>query len=443
MDIALGLGAVLFLILINAFFVGVEFALVAVDRNTIEALAEEGDRRAKATLGALRALSFELSGAQLGITISSIVLGYIAEPTLARLIDPALEAFGLPEGTALGLSLMLALAIATSVQMVLGELVPKNIAIARPVPTALRLGGPGALANRIMKPLIVVFNGAANWTVRRLGVEPKDELTVVRSLEEIEQLIHSSAEGGFLRQEEFSLLSRSISFAGKTASDALVPRTSVVGVPADATLVELARISLEHGHSRFPVHGENLDDVKGIVLVKDVFAVPYSERASTPVAKIMQDAPIVPESRDLESLLLELRASRKQMAVVVDEYGGTAGIITVEDIIEEIVGDIEDEYDVGEAARFTQPAIAGVNVVSGMLHPDEVFEQTGFEMPPGDYETLAGFLLSVCGHIPQQGEHISYEDWEFKIIEMDRNRIDRVLIVAPGGSVEEPEEGSR
>lgn len=442
MEIALGLASILLLILINAFFVGVEFALVAVDRNAIEALADEGDRRASATLQALKSLSFELSGAQLGITISSIVLGYIAEPTLARLLDPALEAVGLPEGTALGLSLALALAIATTVQMVLGELVPKNIAIARPVQTALRLGRPGRVANRFMKPLIVVFNGAANWTVRRLGVEPTDELTVVKSLEEIEQLIHTSAKGGFIRQEEFSLLSRSISFAGKVAADALVPRTSIEGISTTDTCTDLARLSTECGHSRFPVYSENLDDIKGIVLVKDVFGVPHSERDSTPVERITQDAPIVPESRDLESLLIELRAERKQMAVVVDEYGGTAGIITIEDILEEIVGEIEDEYDVGEGARFTQPAIKGVNVVSGMLHPDEVREQTGLQIPEGDYETLAGFLLSLAGHIPEKAEHISFEGWEFKIVEMDRNRIDRVLVVAPGETPDEEGEAA-
>jgi CBS domain containing-hemolysin-like protein len=210
-----------------------------------------------------------------------------------------------------------------------------------------------------------------------------------------------------------------------------------VGISAADSAADLARVSLQCGHSRFPVYGENLDDIKGIVLVKDVFAIPHPERTTASVERIMQEAPIVPESRDLESLLLELRAERKQMAVVVDEYGGTAGIITLEDIIEEIVGDIEDEYDVGEGARFTQPAIKGINIITGMLHPDEVREQTGLDIPEGDYETLAGFLLSLAGHIPEQGEHISYEGWEFKIVEMDRNRIGRVLVVAPGQDIQD------
>ena len=438
MEILIGLVAVLLLTLGTAFFVGVEFALMAVERSRMESMAEDGDRRAGSVVAALKSLSFELSGAQLGITMTSITVGYIAEPTLARGLEPILEDLGLPAGTALGVSVGIALFLATLIQMVLGELVPKNLAIARPVGTALFLGPPGRRVNQFLKPLIVVFNGSANWTVRRMGVEPKDELSVVRSLEEIEQLVHSSAKGGLLRQEEFSLLSRSISFAGKTAADALVPRTAIVGISATDTAVDLGRVARECGHSRFPVYGENLDDIQGIVLVKDIFAIEYPKRPETPVSKLMQEAPIVPESRDLESLLLELRAERKQMAVVVDEYGGTAGIITLEDIIEEIVGDIEDEYDVGGATHMTQPAIQGVNVVSGMLHLDEVREQTGLEIPEGDYDTLAGFILSVIGHIPQKGEHISWESWEFKVIEMDGNRIDRVLVVAPG---EETPEG--
>jgi CBS domain containing-hemolysin-like protein len=440
MELVIGLVAVLLLTLGTAFFVGVEFALIAVERSRVETLAAEGDRRAGIVLRALKALSFELSGAQLGITITSISVGYIAEPTLAEGLRPLLTDLGLPERSTLGVAVGIALFVATMIQMVLGELVPKNLAIARPIGSSLVLGPLGHAVNLAIKPLIVVFNGAANWTVRRLGVEPKDELSIVRSLEEIEQLVHSSREGGFLRQEEFSLLSRSITFAGKTAADALVPRTSVDGIEADRSLDALRRLSLDSGHSRFPVCGESLDDIKGTVHVKDIFSVPYERRESTAVAKIMQEALIAPESRDLESLLLDLRSGRKQMAVIVDEYGGTAGIITLEDILEEIVGEIEDEYDVGGGAQVTQPAIQGVNLVSGMLHLEEVREQTDLEIPDGDYETLAGFLLSLIGRIPEKGEHISYNGWEFKIVEMEGKRIDRVLVVAPGQDVpvEEP-----
>jgi CBS domain containing-hemolysin-like protein len=439
MELVVGLVAVLLLTLGTAFFVGVEFALVAVERSRIEALSDDGDRRAGIVLKALKSLSFELSGAQLGITITSISVGYIAEPTLAAGLRPMLVDLGLPERSTLGISVGLALFVATMIQMVLGELVPKNLAIARPIGSSLVLGPLGHAVNLFLKPLIVIFNGAANWTVRRLGVEPKDELSIVRSLEEIEFLVHSSLEGGSLRQEEFSLLSRSINFAGKTAADALVPRTSIDGIRSDRNLDELRRVSLDSGHSRFPVYGENLDDLKGTVHVKDIFAIPYERRESTPVAAIMQEPLIAPESRSLESLLLDLRSGRKQMAVIVDEYGGTAGIITLEDILEEIVGEIEDEYDVGETARVTQPAIKGVNLVSGMLHLDEVREQTDLEIPEGDYETLAGFLLSLLGRIPERGEHISHDGWEFKIVEMEGKRIDRVLVVAPGQDVPDEE----
>ena len=433
--------AILLLTLGTAFFVAVEFALVAVERAGIEARVAEGDRRAVATMAALRSLSFQLSGAQLGITITSLVVGYLAEPLVAVGLSPLLEDLGLPRSTSLGVAVTFALVLATSIQMVLGELVPKNFAIARPIGSALLLAPPLRLMNMVLKPLILFLNGTANWTVRRLGIEPKEELDLVRSLDEIEMLIHLARKGGSLGEQDFNLLSRSIGFGGKTAADALVPRTSIVALEPAATLSDVSTVALETGHSRFPVMGESLDDLLGVVLVKDIYRFPRAEWSTVHIGRAMQQVPVVPESRDLESLLLEMRRDRKQIAIVLDEYGGTAGIITIEDLLEEIVGDIEDEYDLDDPPRTTQPQLSGVHLLSGLLHSDEVQEACGFNIPEGDYDTLAGFLLSRFERLPTQGEHISVDGWELKVVEMDRRRIAQVLAVAPD-PIEDQGEGA-
>lgn len=285
--------------------------------------------------------------------------------------------------------------------------------------------------NRLFRPLITFLNEAANWTVRRVGIMPQEELMPVRSLQELDLLIHSSRAAGSLMEEEFNLLSRSITFGSKTASDALVPRTAIVALQSHETIAALTRKALQHGHSRFPVYGENLDDIIGVVHVKDVYRFDDEARASTPVASIARDALVVPESRDLESLLVDIRRERQQLVVVVDEFGGTAGIVTIEDLLEEIVGEIEDEYDLIDAPQLTSGVPEGVHVLSGLLHPDEVEDACGFEIPPGPYDTLAGFLLSLFDRIPEQGAHACYQSWEFKVIEMDAKRIDKVLVVVP------------
>jgi CBS domain containing-hemolysin-like protein len=345
-------------------------------------------------------------------------------------LDPVIEWAGLPERTAFGVAVALALGIATAAEMVVGELVPKNLAIARPLETAYKVATPLRTYNMLFRPLIVFLNAAANWTVRLLGIEPREELQSVRTLDELELLVHSSREEGALREDEASLLARSISFENKVAADALTPRTSIVALPDSATIADLADKALETGHSRVPFYGESLDEIKGTAYIKDIFRIEPDERPNTPITRILQDALFVPESRDLGSLLVEMRRERKHLAVVLDEFGGTAGVITIEDILEEIVGDIEDEYDPSTPAEVGQTP-EGIHVIAGMLHPDEVEDAIGFEMPEGDYETIGGFIVSLLGHIPEVGEHVAYEGWEFKVVAMDGRRVDRILVVAP------------
>lgn len=409
-----------------------EFGLVAVERATVEQTAEEGNKRAKSTLKALQTLSFQLSGAQLGITVTSLLVGFLTEPALSPALEPLVGLLPVGEARAAQLSTGLALALATGISMVLGELVPKNLAIARPLQVAFSVATPFRLVNALFKPVIVLLNGTADWTVRRLGIEPTGELSAVRSLDELELLIKSAAREGVLLKEEFSLLRRSVSFASKTAADALVPRTSVAGIARRSSVKDMKALALRTGHSRFPVYEENLDKIVGVVHVKDSYRLPAEARDRTGIEAIMQDVLAVPESRDLGSLLLEMRRLRRHLAVVIDEYGGTAGIVTIEDLVEEVVGEIEDEHDPEAAVVHVTPPLQGTTLLSGLLHPDEVFEACGLEIPTGSYETLAGFLLSLFDRIPQPGDHISYAGWELKVVEMERNRIAKVLLVAPG-----------
>jgi CBS domain containing-hemolysin-like protein len=410
------------LVLATAFFVAVEFALVAVDRPRVERRAEAGDRRARVLLRLVRRLSFQLSGVQLGITAASVVLGFVAEPVVAAAIEPAV---GRAPSIALGLVL------ATVFEMVIGELVPKSVALARPEATGLRLARSASVFGAVAGPLIRLFNAAADAAVRRLGIEPSEELASVRSLEELEYLVRSSGEEGTLAPEAYTLLRRTFRFDEKTAADALVPRVDVRWVPAEATVADLVALAVETGFSRFPVCGTDLDDTVGVVHVKDVYGLPYDERATTPVAAITGPAPVVPETAPLNGLLADFRAGGNHLAVVVDEYGGTAGIVTLEDVLEELVGDIDDEYD---PAAPTMSAVlpAGTYELPGTLHPDEVADACGFEIPDGPYETLAGFVLTVLGRIPVPGDAFVHDGWRLEVVDMDRKRVAGLRLSAPG-----------
>jgi CBS domain containing-hemolysin-like protein len=366
----------------------------------------------------LHRLSFHLSGAQLGITVASLVLGFVAEPTVASIIEPAIGH---------GAAVAVALILVTVASMVASELVPKNVAIARSDSASGLLAPPVLAYGAVFGPLIRLLNAAADKTVRRFGIEPKEELTAVRSLQELELLIRSSGEQGILDADAFTLLTRTIRFNDKTAADALVPRTSVTAVAPDDTIADLVRASVTTGFSRFPVCRDDLDDVVGSVHVKDVYRLPIDGRSEAPVSAVMVEPFVVPETRDLASLLLDLRTGN-HLAVVVDEYGGTAGIITLEDVLEEIVGDIDDEYD---RPKLTKVLPEGTYELPGSLHPDEVFDACGFEVPEGDYETLAGFVLDRLGRIPEPRDGFGHEGWRVDVVEMDRRRVAVVRLTAP------------
>ncbi len=435
----LPLAAFVLLTVGNAFFVAAEFGLVTVDRAKIEAQAEAGDRRAKTVRHALRELSFQLSGTQLGITLTALLTGYLAEPALSTLFDPLIEP--LAGDASDGITHALALIVATILSMLFGELVPKNAALARPMRVALATAAPLRTFSRIFKGLIAVLNGSANWLVRRIGVEPQEELASARSPEELGLLAAISARAGALPTETATLLRRTIRFGEKRAAKAMTPRVDVVGLKTSASVADLITVARQSGHTRFPVYENTIDLVIGVVGVSDALGVSPERRASTAVSTVAREPVYVPESLSLDKVLAALRAADADLAIVVDEYGGTDGVITVEDLAEELVGEITDEYDtdfdVAGAQELTAPGGEKTFLVDGLLREDELMEQTGFRLPEGPYETLAGYLLARLGHIPMVGESLEDNGWEFTVMRVDRHRVEQVRVGTPPESADD------
>jgi CBS domain containing-hemolysin-like protein len=409
----------------NAFFVAAEFSLVTVDRAAIEKGAQSGDRAARTVRASLRELSFQLSGAQLGITLAALLTGYLAEPALSRLLRPIF-------GGNHALTYFVALAIATLFSMLFGELVPKNAALARPMPLARATARPQRTFSRVLRWFIRGLNGSANFIVRRFGVEPQEELASARSPEELGLLAAISARAGALPEDTALLLQRTIRFGDKRAAEAMTPRVDVIALPAATSIADLLTTARDTGHSRFPVYESTVDLVTGVVTVIDGLGVPPAQRLTTTVASIAREPVYVPESLDLDGVLEILQAASTDLAIVVDEYGGTDGVVTVEDLAEELVGEIADEYDIAPAAfEITAPSGDRSVLVEGVLREDEVAEATGFRLPEGPYETLAGFIMARLGHIPSNGETLSEQGWEFTVVEVDRHRIEQVRVTRP------------
>jgi CBS domain containing-hemolysin-like protein len=452
---ALGLLAVVALTLGTAVAVASEFALTALERSQVDAhLAAVGDRRARAVARAHRDLPFQLSGCQLAITVTTLVTGYLAEPAVASLIRPGLTALGLSPGPAAGLSTALALVLATALSMVFGELVPKNLAIAEPLRTADAVVWIQAGFARALRPLIGGLNRSANAIVRRLGVEPAQELRSARSPGELGSLVRASGRSGTLDAATATLMDRSLRFTDRVAENLMTPRTRVITLTADDTLADLVAHARRTGLSRFPVRADDPDTVLGVVHVKQAFAVPGPTRATTPLREQVQPVPTVPQSLDGDTLMTTLRGSGLQLAVVVDEYGGVAGIVTLEDVLEEIVGDVRDEHDrdddhgdhgdhgsAGDAAgghdgdRGRHPGIRPLGcdawLVSGLLRRDEVGEALGFAVPPGAYETLAGLVLARLGRIPDVDDEVVVDGWRLVVARREGNRIAELRLHPP------------
>ncbi|WBB81823.1 hemolysin family protein [Micromonospora sp. WMMD882] len=443
MLIAVGLVLITVLTAATGYFVAQEFGYVAVDRGKLKQLADDGDQAAVRALQVTGRLSFMLSGAQLGITVTALLVGYVAEPYLGAGLAELLGVAGLSTTVSLPLSVALALVIATVVQMVLGELAPKNLAIARAEPLARALSRSTLIYLAVAGPLIKLFDRAAVRLLRRIGIEPIEELPSGATPEDLEKIIAESRQEGHLDAAMSDLLDRGLDFRELTAGEAMVPRVDVHTVRADEPVSRVVEL-LDTGHSRFPVRGaEGVDDLIGVVGISDVLGVPPAQRATTPVGAVAVPPLLVPETLPLPTVLDRLRSGHRQLACVVDEYGGFAGVITLEDIAEELVGPILDEDDLPERSPARQED--GSWVVPARWRIDEVADSTGIELPEGpEYDTISGLVMRELGRVPEVGDLLEIglpgEDGEaapralVEVLAVDRHVADSVRLRVIGTS---------
>src|SRR5471030_1941651 len=408
----------------TGFFVASEFALVNLDRSDLEARQARGERNLGMTISALKITSTHLSSAQLGITITTLLTGYTLEPAFVRLLTGPLTSLGWSKGWVVAIAAIVAVAIATLISMILGELVPKNIALALPRETGKVVIPFQVGFTTVFKPIVWLLNVTANGVLRIFGIEPKEELSFARTAEELTSLVRRSAREGSLDNDTATLLARTLAFADLTAQDVMTPRPRVASVERVDTAQDVIDLARRTGFSRFPVIDDGIDDVVGLVHIKQAVAVPREKRGDVPVTALQSEALRVPETMKLDLLLGELRGRGYQMAIVVDEYGGTAGVTTLEDLVEELVGDVSDEHDrnrpdvVRSRDWFTFP---------GILRPDELLDRTDVNVPEdGPYETVAGWLMSELGTLPAVGDTVTVNGGVFRVERMDGRSIDRV-----------------
>jgi CBS domain containing-hemolysin-like protein len=430
MLIAAGLALIIGLTLITGYFVAQEFSYVAADRSRLHHEAAEGNQAASRALQVTERLSFTLSGAQVGITVTVLLIGYLAEPYLGRGLQEVFGGFGVPPGVGLALALAIALVFSTAVQMVLGELAPKNLAIARAEAVAKALSRSTLIYRAVTAPVVRFFDGSANWLLRLLGIDPVQELPEGATLEDLEQIVEEAHAAGHLDAETARLLERGLEFRQRIAAEVMMPRVSVTTVAADQPLAHVVELVDRTGHSRFPVLGpEGVDDIVGVVGVFDVLAVPPARRSTTTAGAVAVPPLLLPAALPLPVVLERLRRSRRQLACVVDEYGGLDGIITLEDVAEELVGPISDEVDQPEPAPVRERD--GAWLVPARLRIDEVADATGIELPTSPhYDTLSGLVLRQLGRMAQVGDEVEVDGVALRVVAVQRQVPRTVRVVA-------------
>jgi len=423
-SIGLRLLAVLLLVLANAFFVAAEFALVAARRTRIEAMVRRGDRKAKTVQTALQDLYRQLSAAQLGITVASILLGYVAEDTVAHLfrnwfaaLPPALDF--LARG---GVASVVAVTIISFLHVVFGEQAPKAWAITYPEATSRWIAAPLILFSWITRPFTELLNWSANRVVRWLGIKSTTaELERIHSPEEIRMLVEQSRKTGRLAADDARLLEGVFEFSEKTAHEVMTPRTQMVALPVDLTLEEAADQVAVAGRSRYPVYGESLDDIVGVVHAKDILAGLRSAKGGT-LRAVLRPAVFVPGTREVEDVLADMKRQKNHLAIVLDEFGGTAGLVTMEDLLEEIVGPIYDEYDRPAVDTRVAPG-EGAPLLAGAMPLRDVNATYGLALDEEDYTTLGGYVFGALGRLPKVGDRVAVPGAVFEIVEMEGRRV--------------------
>ncbi len=434
----------------TAVFVTAEFSLVALDRPTVQGAIDAGDTRAAGVLPSLKTLSTQLSAAQVGITLTTLILGFLAQPSIGSLMAQALSG-PLGESRAATVGDVSALILVTAFSMVFGELLPQFLGISAPLAAAKVVAAPVRWFGIVCRPLIAVLNGSANGFLRSIGITPREELSGARTPQELASLVRRSAEVGTLDSGTARMLARSLDFGDRTAADVMTPRVQCSSIDRTASAEDVLHLARRTGHSRFPVSGGDFDDIDGVVHVKKAMAVPAARRKDVPVSALMGPPHVVPETVRLDPLLRELRTAGLQMAVVVDEYGGTSGIVTLEDLIEELVGEVHDEHDMLLSRGLQGRRLAdGSWSVPGMWRPDEVRDTVGALVPDGPtFETVGGFVMAQLGRIPEVGDVVQVPGWSITVTAMENRRVDRLRFVpsAPAEdstpAVSPPAEGER
>lgn len=432
--IMIGIG--LILTVGTGLFVASEFALVNLDRHELQARQDRGEKRLGPTIKALKITSTHLSSAQLGITLTTLLTGYTFEPAISSLLREPLLAAGVSASFVPGIGAVVGIFLATIFSMVIGELVPKNFALALPLATAKIVIPFQAAFTAIFKPVILLFNNTANKIIRSFGIEPKEELSGARSAEELSSLVRRSALEGMLDMDHAVLLHRTLRFSDHTAADVMTPRVRMVAVDEHSNADEILTLATSTGYSRFPVIGRDRDEILGVLHVKQAFAVPMDQRTHVDAATLMVDPLMIPESMGVDSLLGLLRQQGLQVAIVSDEHGGTAGIVTLEDLVEEIVGELEDEHD---RARVGVVRSGRSITFDAALRPDELLDRTGIKVPDGeDYDTLAGFVTDRLDRIPELGDEVDLDGGSLRVERVLGTHVER-LKFTPVETAENPQ----
>lgn len=409
-------------------FVASEFSLINLERTELESRRNRGERGLSPSINALKRTSTHLSGAQLGITLTTLLTGFLAEPSLTVLLEMSVLGEWFKGSTLHAISLTVSLVIATLFSTLIGELVPKKLALTLPLQVNKAVVRFQLLFTWTFGWLIWLLNSTGNAIVRSFGIEPKEELSSSRTAEELSALVKRSASLGALEQRTADLITKTLALSQLVASDVMTPRTKLSSLDASSTVQDVIDLSHKTGFSRFPVFTGSNDDVVGIVHVKAAASVPREKRDSVPVTALMVEPFRVPETMSLEKLMGVLRSHGLQLAIVVDEYGGTAGIVTLEDLVEELVGELGDEHDRaklditgGKDKSFSFP---------GMFRPDELLEKLAIEVPEdGSYETIAGFLMAQLGRVAQVGDEVRIENGLLRVERMDGRRVDRIRFI--------------
>jgi len=425
----LGLVVIVFLVLGNAFFVAAEFSLVSVRRTRIAELSERGQAGADAVQKAINNPDRVIAATQLGITLTSLALGWIGEPALSHLLVPIVSIFppAVQSGISHSISAVLAFSMITFLHVVAGELAPKSIALQNPEHTSLFVARPILFIERLFKPAIWTLNGAGNILLRMLGVKPAEGHELVHSVEELKMLVSESAESGVVQEEESEILQAVFALRELVVRQVMIPRTEIIAIEANTPFAEVIRTATESSFSKFPIYEDNLDQIIGIIHIKDLLTAMQSQDAQNGIArKYLRETFFVPETLPVSNLLRLFRNNRQHIAIVMDEYGGTAGMVTLEDLLDEIVGEVSDAFDASLPGFQILPD--GSTLVDGLTLIDEVNEQLGLDLQESYYDTIGGYVMGLLGRIPHLGDEVESDGLRFRVSEMDAMRISRVSI---------------